>query len=764
MQLTIGRKQQGCSLSVQAKKVGLRRLYRLLVALTVVPPIVWGLGVRAAQAEEREVRLMGDAGESAAPQIGTLRELAAVSEDLGLAARRSAADMAAVSALTAAPGPAEVYSSVSRDLALRAARIRAAELALAAFQPTRGERHLAASENNEPTELLLLAQADAPLPDASPAKPADEDADENDEDAVVDLSTLTPARVVAPQLSTGGAAFESSPFGTSARGAESATGGESATTTPSRRTIAPESNAAPNLGGADQPASEGPSREADSTESSPVGATEETRRRAHTALHSAAAQAAVSMVSDSPYRNALSGQERYFEPSSDFTSIDDTLTRASETLSIIPGFYLQNVTFFGGYSSNGIASQRNIMTSLGSDYDYGAAGTVGYLRNFQRSNFRFGYTPSHSRRARFSEWNTTDHRMRFNAGHQLSRRWTLGGSASVNNSGMEAFWIETPLFSTVENRPTSFDELYRMVEAGELTDDEFASILTGSPVVEEEGGSGLDLSRLLNVSASTNARYAYSPRLSFAFSGAVNDTRLLDDPSIGRRVSRMGLGRIQNLRRVSTNGSMRYALNRRTNLSVGHTRAQMLSTFRSNEMQQSTVSVSQRLGRSWNYGGGIGVGTISVGELRNESFDGTQLGLPMRGFSSWTANGNLSYRLRQHRFRVQASRMVGDSFGLGARHTTRGSAGWGWMSRDSLWSTNATAAYSKGNIGFVGIGENNLIMKTVGFAVSRRVTATSALQTSYYFGQFESPFRGLFFNNSIHRMQASFIWSPAQLR
>lgn len=765
MQLTIGRNDGNRRLAAPSKRMEVRRLIGLLLAMAVAPPIVWALSGRVVQAEERSGRPIGDVGEAVAVAIPRI-PAAEVAERI---AARVSIPVEPTRVRRALPSPAEVYSSAPRmDDALRSERVRMAERALAirSALPSAAEG-VAAKE-----ELTILAQADSPADLAAAAAPADDAEDDEEDDApqAVDLSTLTPTRVVTPQGTTGGAAASAPSSATSTSGGllpPQPTIDAGPVASPSRREAGePSPGVVQSLSATEQPGSTGPREPLPSTAAAAESAVAQTRRRARTALHSAAAQAASSMVSDSPYRNALSGQSRFQAPSEDIIAIEDGLSRASETLSFLPGLHLQNVSFFGGYSSNGISNRLNSRMSVGSDFDYGASAGLGYIRNWRRTNLRMNYTPSHSRRSRFSEWNTTDHRLRLSAGRQLSRRWTVGGAASATNSGLESFWFEAPVYRDVE-APATFDEFYRMVENGELTDDEFAAILTGDPVVDDEGGQGFDLSRVLNVSASANAGYAYSPRLSFNVGARITDTQLLDDPTIGRRLSSIGRGTVRDIQRVSGSAGMSYSVNRRTNLTANFSQSQQSSSFRRNDTQQVTAGFNQTLGRSWSYGANFGIGAVTFGALTDDALlDPTfsQFQSVIEPRPTWTANGNLSYRVRAHRFSFQGGRSVGDTFGLGSRTSLRGRVGWNWSTRDSLWSANASASYTKSDSGLLGDLSNSVLTRTIGAGISRRVSPSTALQTTYYFGAFDSPFRGLFVNNSVHRLQASFIWSPAQLR
>lgn len=732
MQLTIGRQRRTCNLTVRAKAAELRRVYGLLFVVSVAAPIVWGVGSSVVRAEEHEGRTIGDFGERSVT-ASPARTLDAALREQGSEQAQPEEETPTAQRLT----PSELYASGSKQSPGRlpyAEELRGQQARRASALTGKPLQQSKEAEQ----EILLLAQSKA-----SP-------------DKVIDLSALSPIRIVTPQIAavgaTSSALSQAAPQAASPQVAGSAT--------PAEPVTSPYQGVLTEVG---QPSSVGPSRP------EPEPPASETRRRARTALHSAAANAAAAMVADSPYQNVLSGQDRFTAPgglgdaslsppsAGGVTAVDQGLNQVSEAVGVIPGLHIQQASVSAGYSTNAVRFQRSGSVPLGQDYDLGLSTTIGYQRSWRRSNMMVRYTPSHSSRAYYSEWNTTDHRLQLSGGRQLSRRWSVGGATNASNTGMESFWLELPVFGTIPNPPTSFDELYKMVQAGQLTDDQFASLLTGAPVVEKDGGQGLALSRVLNVSASANARYAYSPRLSFSISGSARNTQLLTDPTSGRRLVAGGFGTLQESSVTAVSAGAQYELTRRSGVSFSHSVGQNSSTVWRGTTQNSSVGYNQRVGRYWNFGVNIGLGQIT----NDSNYGGNYAGA---GYTrtTYTANGQLSYRLRSHQFSLNGGRSVGDSFGLGAFTSLRGGAAWNWAILGSPWSANASASYMHStNNALTG---NGLEMRSFGGGIGRRVSATTAVRTSYYYGIFDSPYRGLFSNNSVHRVQASFIWRPSQPR
>src|SRR5690606_21025437 len=105
------------------------------------------------------------------------------------------------------------------------------------------------------------------------------------------------------------------------------------------------------------------------------------------------------------------------------------------------------------------------------------------------------------------------------------------------------------------------------VLAGEISNDEFAAILTGSPVVDDPGGSEQALARVFSASVSTTASYAYSRRVSLNF-GAGSSLNQLIGNNIRRGDS--ALPYLSFARTTSANASADYRLSSRTRVGVRH--------------------------------------------------------------------------------------------------------------------------------------------------------------------------------------------------
>lgn len=486
-----------------------------------------------------------------------------------------------------------------------------------------------------------------------------------------------------------------------------------------------------------------------------------TRRRASFSSAISRAAAAGALTSTNPNASVGSAlNSARFTPPTNSGQFDPGFSQAAEVISIVPGLRLESATLFGGYSSNslprglvgGTTSLRG--AQLGADYDLGASAVISYNHNGRRSLTQFSYAPSHVQRSRIPEWSTTDHRFSFRSSRDLTPRLSLSGTANAGNSGIEQFWMRPSVIRRVE-APASFNELMQRVMAGEISDDEFAAILTGSPVVDDPGGAERDLDRIFSMSTGASASYSYSRRLTFNFGGRTSANRLLGDILDNPRRSRSP--RYLNFARTSSaNFSADYRLSSRTQIGLSHATTFTNSTFARSVSQSPTVSLNQMLSRHWSYQVGVGIGTINFDEV---STQGT-----LTDRVTWTANGSLGYTSGAHSINVSTGKQVGDPMGFGSRSTVHANLMWAWQPRFSPWGANAGIAFSRSDLGVAGQYGRDFSSDLYSAGFSRRLTPSTSFRSDYYYGAYVSPYSGVASNMAVHRMQMSLMWRPVEQR
>jgi hypothetical protein len=124
------------------------------------------------------------------------------------------------------------------------------------------------------------------------------------------------------------------------------------------------------------------------------------------------------------------------------------------------------------------------------------------------------------------------------------------------------------------------------------------------------------------------------------------------------------------------------------------------------------------------------------------------------------------YRYGGHEFESFARRQVGDTLGLSSRTSMNAGISWEWATPRMPWVVSAGASYSRSDLGAVFLDDRSSFYETslLQGGLSRRLSPTTALMLGYYFGRYSSPFSGLLTGTTIHRVQGTFLWRPAEMR
>ncbi len=484
--------------------------------------------------------------------------------------------------------------------------------------------------------------------------------------------------------------------------------------------------------------------------------------RRRVAMHRMAAAAASSLNEATPFRTGGAGSAR-FSGSQAGASLGSGLDQAAEAISVVPGLRLEDVTLTAGYSSNGLPGARSLYqstSSLGSDNDFRGSATLAFRKRFRTSSVGLTYTPSRTQRANFRQWNTTDHVLGLQMDKQVSRRWGLGLSASAADTGFEQFWFRRATLRRVENPPTSFDDLLQRVDSGEFTDEEFASILTGAPIVDDPGGRELDLSRVRSLNSTLTASYAKSARTTITMGGGLSRFQSNFLTGSDDRSDRV---QVNNLGRQHAFVDASYRASAGLTWGTRYTGALSSSNFGDAQSHSGVGYLNKRISRYWDLGLEGGAGVVDVDQ---ESALFRRFGNGSPSPLTWVAGGSLNYRYGGHRFGGRLRRQVGDPMGLAARSTIVAGFDWEYTNPRMPWIFTGGASYSSSDFGFAVFDDSTTALETSLYqgALTRRLSSNTALTTGYYFGRYESPLRGLLTGVSVHRVQASFLWRPVEAR
>jgi len=429
----------------------------------------------------------------------------------------------------------------------------------------------------------------------------------------------------------------------------------------------------------------------------------------------------------------------------------DPFGPANSLVSRIPGLRIDRVVLFQGFSTNGYPLESGRIPyfnqNLGYDIDVGAMATISWTRARPTSSLFMVYTPSHFRRLRYSEWNSTDHQLGIGFNKSF-KRWGVSVRNSNGVRGLPEVLFTPAVLRSVPDAPTNFDDLVQAAEGGQLSSDEVASVLTGAPVIESQPKTRFDDGRVLSSSLNAGVSYSASPRLSTNFGVGANHYQTLSNPESEDDV--VGLLGVNRATSLSAGGGMDYQLAPGLSVGVSSGARRYYSTFGEGTSVNTSGTINKRLGRDWSVHGGAGIGTVSgVNLTRPDALTSTH--------SSWIANGGLSYSGREHRITVNGARTMGDSVGLGARASYNVGANWNWNRVGLPWGLYGRANWYRMSVEGYRSAQGTL----VGGGLMRQLSRETAFQAEYSYQKFDSPFRGVVSNLSGHRLQMSWMWRPA---
>jgi hypothetical protein len=430
--------------------------------------------------------------------------------------------------------------------------------------------------------------------------------------------------------------------------------------------------------------------------------------------------------------------------------MSDPISPANALVSRVPGLRIERVVLFQGFSSNGYPKESAgvpyFNQNLGYDIDVGALATISWTRARPNSSIFMIYTPSHFQRARYSEWNTTDHDLALGV-NKTFRRWGLTVRSDNGLRGLPEVLFSPAVTHTVPDAPANFDDLLQAARNGQLSSEEIASVLTGAPVVEQQPKTRFDQGRVFSTSLTTQATYEASPRVSAHFGAVAHRYQSISTPEDEGNVT--GLRAVQRATSLGGNAGMGYKLSPDLSVGVNSDVRRSVSTYGESTAVNTSGTLTRRIGRHWSVNGGAGIGTVRGSKIGGEAL--------ARTYSSWIVDGGLHYTGREHRLSVTGSRILGDSVGIGAQVSHRVGADWQWTRVGSPWGVYSRADWYQMSLD----GLNNTQGTFFGGGLIRQLTRETSFQAEYSYQTFQSPFRGVVSNLSGHRLQMSWMWRPA---
>lgn len=420
------------------------------------------------------------------------------------------------------------------------------------------------------------------------------------------------------------------------------------------------------------------------------------------------------------------------------------------------GLQIESVRIWNGYSSNAVPFNAGLRSLVGSpDFsapgmEYGGDLTLSWRRAKPRSGLSVVYQPSFVGRTQFSEWNSLNHFLVVDGTRRVSPKLNLNLQSTATLFGFEQFFFDSPVLRSVDAPPGSFSDLVGRAEEGAFSDQEIASLLTGSPVVESPGGQDLSLTRTFSMDVSFSAQYRKSPRLTVQLGASANEFRFIS----GREVGGTGDDRsfFDGGRSVSVTADVAYQASHKT--LVGST----VAVTRTNNRLVGRVDYASTLGRvrrqltrTWQGGVEIGAGTARINGLGGAGQTG----------GTWLGGGDLARNGRNHSVQVSIRKDVGDPYALGAASTVATRAMWGWTLPGRQWYAHTELNRSSSRIRRLQLTNlPELVLWTYRTGVTRRLNRHTLARTEYFYGSYSSQIVGLFGNLNRHSVVVSLLLTP----
>jgi hypothetical protein len=424
--------------------------------------------------------------------------------------------------------------------------------------------------------------------------------------------------------------------------------------------------------------------------------------------------------------------------------LDEVNSRASQ----LSGIHLIGVSVFSGYSTSaypqaGFATGTLGTASLGGDTSFGASASAGWLHQSDGTSLSVLYTGTYGGMVRYSNLDAFSQGLSVSASRKLSSRWTFGLSASGQDSTVAQYLFQPSTVSVITQVPATFDDLAAAFSAGQYTNAQAASMLTGAPMMQMAGRSLLVGNRILTYSANANLGYAASPRLELHFSSftAAGQTRLGGETDIAPAsyVMPLSFG-------ASAGAGFSYSWSPRSQVGVDVEANRNFNHFQSVYATSASAFLGRKMGMHWfmnlHAGGSYAIVT--------QQTIGTPQTHPMVG------GGTLGFQTGMHTLVASYDRSASDPFGLAVGTSTTMNGAWNWHLAGSPWSVFASFAEQQTrNNGFI-----SLSGWTGSAGLSTRLNPHTTLSAQYVYMSSTGTYVGTFNNLSVQSVRVSLGWAP----
>lgn len=300
---------------------------------------------------------------------------------------------------------------------------------------------------------------------------------------------------------------------------------------------------------------------------------------------------------------------------------------------------------------------------LQSDLGGGGSAEVAWSKFNEQSSLSVSYTPSFLGRVRYTSWSALNHALTLTASRKFASRWSFNSFVKADLSTEEGFLFAPAVFSSVVSVPASFDDLAGALLSSKFNNPQlasaFASVPAQSPVRNLLYGA-----RVFTAGGQASFSYRYSPRLTFAISGAGGRTQ-----HVSEERSPASTYILPDTTSGSADVQISYALSPLTQLSGIATTSRVASSLHESQMTTTTAALGRTVARRWllQVRGGMGI----TNYLR-QPIDSRSTVKPHPVFG-----GSVGFKAFYHTFLGSFDRTPTDSYAIGASSSLISNASWG---------------------------------------------------------------------------------------
>ncbi|MCZ2147249.1 MAG: hypothetical protein LC126_05690 [Bryobacterales bacterium] len=325
------------------------------------------------------------------------------------------------------------------------------------------------------------------------------------------------------------------------------------------------------------------------------------------------------------------------------------------------------------------------LQQLQGDFDGIASASFGYNFTGSKGSFSLLYSPSVVGRVRYSNLSSYNQSLNMRGSIHVAPRWDLSVNLSGNDSTLDQLLFSPAILSPATSPVTTLGDLIQSFRVNQYTNDQLASILTGTPYVLTPSRNILYGTRFFTSTLTTGLDYRHTPRLSFHFSAGATRAQTRNNTDVQGQLNFL----IPRTTSEQANFSVDYSLSPRTRIGAQVNSSHVDSSLGRYVISTTSLLLNHNLSPAWSVGVSAGPGYAAVLRVDPRYTTGQPAGL------GYIAQANTSYTRGEHSLTISYNRMVSDNYGFQSQssHTIAGT--WQWNRPGRSWGLFAGGGLQK---------------------------------------------------------------------